>query len=359
VFEAVLLGLATALLPGLHPILLRFSSDAAAAIVHGIYTSLSVLPSVYLGAFSATTAYTYIIAHRLAQRGRGLHAVLLHSIGAVMGVILALLYLPVAYILSVRLPHYLIFVILLLVAVITIIRSVRPLYALLLGGFYASLGYVILHAYPLSNPLPPAISGLFGASTIFVSLLSRSSVPLGSTDRVPAMMILRGSVFGLLAAFIVAYFPAVSLSLAGFAIHPLLRIRDDEMMVATGASASAALLLTGFGRNFGLIRSSFAAALSPEPALSTILLAGAAVFMGAALALSLAPFLHRAYTHPVSKVFALLFILLLAAYFYGLLALPLVVITTLAGTLTHVVGVEKRVAMFFLLFPTMLYYVPM
>ena len=330
----------------------------AAAIVYGIYSSLSIVPSVYLGAFSAATAYTYIIAHRLVARGKGLHAVHLYVFGSVLGIVLAFLYLPLSSLLSLCLPHFLIFLILLCVAVLSILRSGRPFPALLLAVFYSTFGYLVLNHYPLENPLPPAISGLFGGSTILLAFLSHESPPLGKTAPFDYFAMLRGAVFGLLTAFVVSYFPAVSLSLAAFLVQPILSVRDEEMMVAAGSASSASLLLTGIGRSYGLVRSSFAAALSSSPSFSVLLFVSAAVLIGAALAFLLTPVLYRIYSRRWVKAAALFTILASAYVFFGSLSLPLVLASVFAGTLTHIFGVEKRIAMFFLLFPTMLYYAP-
>ncbi len=359
VLEAILLGIFSALVPGFHPILLRLTSDVAAALVFGVYTSLSIVPSVYLGAFSAATAYTYIVAHRLVSGGKGLYAVYLYVLGTVLGIILAFLYYPLSVLLSVRLPRAVLFFILVYVAVLSVLRSARPIPAAILAVFYSMYGYLVLNYYPLDNALPAAISGLFGGSTIFLALLSKEVYPLGDVCSVDIVSLLRGAVFGLLIAFAVSYFPAVSLSLAAFLVQPILSVRDEEMMVAAGSSASASLILTGTGRSYGLVRSSFAAALSSSPSFSTLLVASAAVLIGAALAILLTPFLYRIYSNRFVKAAAFIAIVAGAGVFLGVPSVPLVLASTFAGTLTHIFGVEKRVAMFFLLFPTLLYYAPM
>ncbi len=359
--SSVLAGVLLSLIPGFHPLLLSLGSAMAVSIVYGMYTALSVIPSVYLGAFSAATAYTAIVAHRLVRRGLGRHAVVLYVFGTLFGILLAVLYLPLTAVLSIRLPRVLIFSFLVAVALVTVLSSRRPIMALFLSAFYALYGFIVLDpAFPVSNPLPVAVSGIFGASTVLLSVFERRRMPLGKIGRIDFISILRGAVFGFIAAMLTAYFPAVSLSLATFVVQPLLRVTDEEMMVANGASASSAAVLTAVGRKYGLVRSALAAALPQHFSLPDLLACySISLLLGASIAVLVLPLLYRLYSRRIIKVSALATVAIFAHFLAGPPGIVLLVSATLAGTLTHLSGVEKRVAMFFLLGTTLIYYAPM
>ena len=358
--SGLLLGSVTALLPGLHPLLFSFRSDVASSIAYGVYSALSIIPSAFLGAFSVSTAYTAVVTHRLVSRGKGARVVLLYSAGVVVGLLLSLVYYPLTALLGVRLPPILIFSVLLYVSVLTVVRSRRPLIAALLAVLYSLYGFIVLKLpLPVREPLTVSISGLFGASSVLVAALSRSEFRYGREGSVPWQVLLRGAVFGMVCAFIIACFPAVSVSLAAFLVHPLLKVRDEEMVVASGSAASSSLLLTAYGKNFGYVRSSFAAALPDYVYLPRVWSAVAfGVCVGAAMALALAPLVYRAYSARSVKLLSVLFVILLAFSVSGVPGVLLSVSSIFAGALTHLLGVEKRIAMFFLLAPTLLYYSP-
>ena len=358
--EGFLAGIFTALLPGLHPLLFSYSSDVAASVAHGLYSSLSVIPSTFLGAFSVSTAYTAVVAHRLVSRGKGAQVVLLYLAGALAGILLTLVYFPLATLLSFRAPHFLVFSVLLYVSVLAVVCSRKPAVAALLALFYSLYGLVVLKLpLPVRHPLTVAISGLFGASSVLVAALSEQDVRYGKCRGVDWPVLLRGAVFGLISAFLISYFPAISVSLAAFIIEPVLRARDEEMVVASGSVATSSLLLTAYGKNFGMVRSSFAAALPDYVYLPRVWAAVAfGACIGVFLALVLAPSLYRFYSSRRVKLLSLLFVAALAYTLSGVPGVLLSLSSTLAGVLTHVFGVEKRVAMFFLLAPTLLYYAP-
>lgn len=358
--EGLLKGVLTALLPGLHPLLLPFSSEVSISVAYGIYSALSSLPSVFLGAFSSVTAYTAIVAHRLVRRGRGAHALLLYAAGALLGILFPLFYYPLTDLLSIRLPAVLMFLFLLFVAVLTVLRSRNPLMAALLATMYGTLGIIVLQTpFPVSQPLTISIASLFGASTVLIALFSRERFRYGREGRFNVNSLLRGGLFGFITAFVIAYFPAVSLSVAAFMIQPLFRVRDEEMMVATGSSASSSLFLTAAGKVYGLVRSSFAAGLPETPYIPRVFASLAfGVSTGVLLLLLLSRALYSLYSRRLLKVVAVFTVLAVSYGLSGIAGLLLSVSMMCAGTLTHLLGVEKRVAMFFLLIPTLAYYAP-
>ena len=325
-----------------------------------MYSSLSIISSTFLGAFSVSTAYTAVVAHRLVNRGKGAYVVLLHSAGAIAGLILAVMYFPLADILGFKIPPFFIFSLLSLVSILMVVRSRRPAIALLLAVIYSLYGIIVLKMpLPVAQPLTISISGIFGASSVLISSLSTTKLCYGREGSIPFLVILRGAVFGLISSLIISYFPAISLSLAAFLIAPLLQVRDEDMVVASGSAATSSLLLTAYGKNFDLTRSSFAASL-PEyvyiPRVWSAVSLG--VCAGVVLALILAPLLYRMYSAQSVKFLSILFVIALAFSISGIPGILLSISSIFAGTLTNIFGVEKRIAMFFLLAPTLLYYAP-
>ncbi|HIH38676.1 tripartite tricarboxylate transporter permease [Candidatus Woesearchaeota archaeon] len=201
IFIGVSAGIFTGLTPGIHvnlvsillfsssPFLLQYASVlslgcfiVAMAVTH---TFLDSIPSIFLGAPDPAMAMGVLPGHRYLLEGRGILAVKLTLIGSLLGLLISVLFFPF-FALIIKLIYPLvkesIGYLLLFVICFSIFRNKRRLWAFLLISLSGILGFIVLNLPGLQQPLFPLLSGLFGVSTLLLSLAETSFIPKQHDD---------------------------------------------------------------------------------------------------------------------------------------------------------------------------------
>ncbi len=188
----ILAGTITGLLPGIHINLVSaiiVSSIAfipfspiivvtfivAMAIAH---TFLDFIPSIYLGAPEEDTFLAVLPGHELLKEGKGHEAITIALLGSVSALGAILILTPIAIyslpaiekILLPTIPFILVFV-----SSYMILREEKHFLAFvvfLLAGFLGILTFNL----PIKEPLLPLLTGLFGASSIILSLKNENKI---------------------------------------------------------------------------------------------------------------------------------------------------------------------------------------
>ena len=196
----VLAGCFTGLIPGVHVNLIATLVSSSAAFllefisffqVVGFIISLSIthsflstIPSIFLGAPESGTSLGVLPGHAMLIEGKGFEAVMLTILGSFFGLLFCFLLYPL---LSFVLENSYDFVsnfmgeLLLAIGFFLIVRSKMPILGLALYLFSGSLGYLALNS-EMSEPLFALLSGLFGVSTLAVSLFENSKMPSQSLE---------------------------------------------------------------------------------------------------------------------------------------------------------------------------------
>ncbi|MGC9443998.1 MAG: tripartite tricarboxylate transporter permease [Candidatus Methanospirareceae archaeon] len=285
----VLLGTITGLVPGFHPnnvavILLSFTPAIlaeprtfcavlpfdtlllmvaavilAASVAH---TFLSFIPTAFFGAPEGETALALLPAHRLLLEGRAYEATVLSVMGSFGAIIFSILFIMPFFILFSALRVYeliqglMLFLLLGISTLLILTESFSEHMAawravllsasvFLLAGLF---GYVILNM-PVHAPflfsatmLFPALTGLFGLSTIFYSLLHTPEIPEQVIEE-PVMAnaeviksVLSGSIFGSLVSFL----PGITSAHATVMAMLARRNREPEQVIVTLSGVNTA-----------------------------------------------------------------------------------------------------------------------
>ncbi|MBI2663119.1 tripartite tricarboxylate transporter permease [Candidatus Woesearchaeota archaeon] len=199
VFIAILigitLGIITGLTPGVHinlvavlaltsfPILSEYFSVLSVIIalisMAVAHTFLDFIPSVYLGVPDSDTSLSVFPSHRLLFEGDGHEAVQLATLGSLFGLVITIFMTPVL-IISVRnfypvIKQY-IPLILILSSSFLILRDRDRKWSLIEFLLSGVLGLGVL-SLDLSQPLFPLFSGMFGISTLLMSLKNNTNLP--------------------------------------------------------------------------------------------------------------------------------------------------------------------------------------
>ncbi len=201
IFIGVGFGIITCITPGVHvnlvsvvllslsPMLLKFTSPLALSVViismAITHTFLDIIPSIFLGAPESDEAASVLPGHKLLLEGKGYEAVMLTVIGALGGLVLSLLMLP----LFVPLAKYLypilkdyIGYILLAIILFLILREKEKLAVSCIFLFSGALGIGVFSLAKLNDPLFPLLSGLFGTSMLLLSIKDNTKIPEQKTS---------------------------------------------------------------------------------------------------------------------------------------------------------------------------------
>ncbi len=203
------------------------------------HTFLDIIPSVFLGAPEPDTALAVLPGHALLMEGRGAEAVRLSALGSAGAVVVALLMVfPMAFFfmniygaVNAYIGWILVLIVVLMIAtekgeVIegqgSLVHLKFKMYAIILFFISGALGIFAFNNEGLMSPLfkfgepsilLPLLSGLFGASMLVISLMTKSEVPPQQVKcrfELSKKSTVRAMLTGSAAGSFVAWLPGVS-----------------------------------------------------------------------------------------------------------------------------------------------------
>lgn len=224
------LGILTGLAPGIHVntllpfiALLPVSGRIGASLIFSLavtHTFLDFVPSTLFGVCDTETALSVLPAHRLLLSGRGYEALRLTVVGSLGALLIScILVVPMVWLIPVlcrTIQPFLGYVLLFFVAFMVVCeksfkRILMACGVFLLSGVY---GYIVFSTPFVSEDLElfPVFCGLFGLSTLLLSLRNESELPLQSLDShifLKKCQILLSIAKGAAAGILVSLFPGI------------------------------------------------------------------------------------------------------------------------------------------------------
>ena len=388
------IGIITGLTPGVHVNLvavllvslsgffLGFTSPivlgtfiVALAVTH---TFLDAIPSIFLGAPDADMALNVLPGHRMLLQGMGYEAVKLTVIGSLMALIFTIIFMPfvlpfLPMVYSFLQPY--IGYILILVVIYMLLKE-----SSLNGKFFGFvvfmlsgiLGLIVLNWQNLGQPLFPLLSGIFGISSLLLSLSENVALPkqrvteIVKVEKNKAFRAIAGAVFfGSLAAL----FPGLgSAQAAIIAMQVVGEIGMYAFIILIGGMNTVNFTFS-LATLYSLQKARNGAIVAVLEIIKSVDMNGLLIFIGTALlAGGIATFL----TLGISRVFANLinrvnykmlalsviaFITVLTPYFSGFAGFLILITSTAVGLVAPLAGVKRSNAMGCLLLPVILFFV--
>jgi len=406
-----LLGIISGLTPGLHlnnfaalllavsPQLMSFglSPFQMACIILSAsisQTFFDAIPAVFLGAPDSETALTVQPGQRLMLDGRGIEAVRLSALGSAGSVLFAiLLIMPLSWMVSSYYDYLTKYVgILLLAIALMMIRSERGPWIEGQGSWvhYKYKGLAVLlfitagllgifafdHEQLLNSPLGlepqvllPLLSGIFGASSLLLSLSTETKIPeqKESKIKIPGKTLAEAVLCGGLGGSVVAWIPGVSPSVAAITSRLGAATGPEEFLVSIAGVNSANAL-------FSLValyvidkpRSGAAAAIQELMALDQsaliqmiiiIIIVAAASYLACIAAARLAGRVISRLNYRLLCLGVLVFLVAMTYAFTGLFGLFIFFLSTVVGLIAPVAGIRRTHAMGVLMLPLILRYI--
>mgnify|MGYP001619429337 CR=1 FL=1 len=399
----ILIGTFTGLTPGIHinlvaVILLGFSGllfnittpliitvfIVSLAITH---TFIDYIPSIFLGAPDEDSFLSILPGHRFLLEGKGYNAIILTLYGGILALIVIILYIPFfIYILPKIYVYFsrIMWIILILVSVFLIFQErenkIWATIIFLLAGF---LGIASLNLN-LKEPLLPLLTGLFGASSLIISIQQKTEIKSQKIEKLKNILLKKRSVIRVFIASVLAspftsFLPGLGASEAALIGKQILgneekESNDEEFLFLLGAINTIVMGLS-FITLYSLHRTRTGAAVAVEkllPSLNstdlfyiilTIILSGIiSFFLAINISKIAAKNIHKIKYDKLS--FIILIFLTIIVFFFsdffnligGLVGLLVFITSTFLGIFTITKGLKRMYLMGCLLVPTILFY---
>ena len=383
VFLGVVLGILGGLVPGLHTnllaVLLATFFEANAWFVAIVIVSLGItstivdaLPTIFLGAADESNVLAVLPGHKLLSKGLGLEAVRFSVAGSLLGLLFGILLTPVFL---VALPwlyqtiHPILFWILLGLVCWLVLRErgSKKFWSVLVFFLSGLLGLLVFRMY-LKQSLFPLLSGLFGASTLVLSIFNRVRIPFQSNAErlsMPKPAFFGSIANGVLAGSIITLFPGLGPSQAVALSQSFQRSSNLRYLVLVGAIGTIDFFISlvswftiSRARNGAIV---VVRALLGSITLNHLLVLVLAALVSGSIAAIFTLFAGKLFANFVPRInysflctFALLFLGSMSFFLSGRFGLLVFVAALFVGLLAPLTGVCRSHAMGCLLLPILL-----
>ena len=381
-------GIVTGLVPGVHvnlvsASLLSFSAALlnivdtttlavfiiAMAVVH---TFLDTIPSIYLGAPDTANVMAVLPGHRMLLEGKGYDAVKMTIIGSFLSLIIVVASAPLLVTIMSALQTVLepwIGWLLVLMMAWMISREKKPLVAAFLFLVTGIMGISVL-GLRMTQPLFPMLSGLFGVSTLLISLNEQVKIPVQKISTklaLPWKTLLPSVGVGSFVGTLGGFFPGLGPAQAAVIGSQLLPEKRNNFLVLVGGIGTAnmvASLVTFYAldkaRNGAIVTvRELIGGVTWEQFLLFLIVALISGSVGVVLTLFFAKHFARwmekvKYSHLCLGVIA--FIAVLVPIISGWMGLLVLIVATSAGMIAPLTNVSRSNAMGCLLVPVILWF---
>jgi putative membrane protein len=390
-FLAILLGtvagIFTGITPGIHinliasiALALSFHFDplllcifiVAMSITH---TFLDFIPSVFLGAPEDDgNALSVLPGHRLLMKGYGYGAVKLTLIGSMYGLLLAIAILPL-YMFAVKSAFGIIkasvpFVIL-AVSLFLILKEDKKLVAASVFLLSGILGILTFNLKPLSQPLLPLFTSLFGLPLLFLSIKNKTKIKKQKIVEIKLKRKekVRPLLAGLLASSLVSLYPAIGSGQAAIIGSEILgSLNTNEFLILVG-SINTIVMLFSFVTAYAIGKARSGSAAAVAEILKKFSLDAVILFVIVAVAAGLLSFfICKAIAKIIAKkiysinytklcLAVILFVLAVNIFVSGIWSVFVLVSGLFIGLIANISGIRKIHMMGSLVIPTLLFYI--
>ncbi len=381
----ILAGTITGLVPGIHinligaflislsaGILLKLNSIylvvfiVAMAITH---TFLDFIPSILLGCPDTDTELSILPGHKLLKKGSGYEAILLTAYGSLAAIlILTLVFYPSIFL--IKYAHNAIETILPYILIATsfflIFLEKNKFKALSVFLITGVLGYIVLSPLEMNQPLLPLLTGLFGSSTLILSLKNKTKIPEQKINK-PKIKLFKPLIGAFIASPLCSFLPGLGSGQAAVIGNLISRQNNKGFLVLLGATNTFVMGFS-FLALFAISRTRTGAAAAIKEILSNfsnnvLFLIIIVLLISGIIAFFLVKNLSKFLIKKVQKINymwlaigTLIFLVILISFISGWKGLLVLITSTITGLYCISLGVRRTNMMGCLLLPVILFY---
>lgn len=390
IFAGVTAGIFTGLIPGIHVNLITAIVVGSVGVVSAVpilavavfivslaltHSFLDSIPSVYLGAPDESQVVAVLPAHQLFLQGFGHRAILYTLVGSFGALVVTMLFMPFGFKLLPTLQSFLepvVGKILLGVIIFLLILSKK----ILLNSFFFLLagcfGLLCFQLPSQEQILLPLLSGLFGTSTLIISLVGKSTVVKQVCEKqIPLVKkwvrqtVSRATIVGVLASFLPGFGSSQAALLASTTMNKKQQTPAHYLLLVGGINtvnfsfSLVTIAVLGKARNGAIVGMQELMGIVSLPSLAVFVCVLAIV---GSIACILGIFLSKQFAKVVNKVsyeklvYSVLLLLILVV---GVMSKPqgllILVTATALGISANVLGAQKNMLLGCLILPVIFY----
>ena len=369
--SAILLGLSTALLAFVSPLVLVVFL-VSMAMTH---TFVDYISSIFLGAPDEENFLSILPGHEMLIKGEAYSAVVYTLYGSLSGLLIILLFsplffffLPIIYPYAERIMP---FILILTCFFLIYFEKSSKLWAFLIFIISGLLGIATLNL-PIKEPLLPLFTGLFGVSSLITSITKKQTIPSQKIKplkeiTLPKRSFLKSILASLIASPLCSFLPGMGSGQAAVIGSEVMGDLDrKEFLVLLGAINT---IVTGLSfitlYTISKARTGVAVAISEIIQLSVkdLFVITGVIFISGIISFFVTIFIAKYFAKFVSKVnyqiLSIIIILVLFGvvfYFSGFLGFLAMLVSSCVGLTCIYAGVRRTHMMGSLLVSTILYY---
>lgn len=248
-FIGILTGVLTGLIPGIHINLIgaftiTFISSFYVNPIYSIvfittlaitHTFIDFIPSIFLGCPDTDTELSVLPGHELLKLKRGYEAIYLSNIGSIVAIIITVVILfPSIFLMKNFYDLILKFIpyILIFISIILILTEKKKWSAFFVFMLTGILG-ITSSNLEINQPLLPLLTGLFGASSIIISLKNKVNIPSQIITK-PKVRIKRPILSALIGAPLCSFLPGIGSGQAAIIGNTIIRNSRKQFIVLLG-----------------------------------------------------------------------------------------------------------------------------
>lgn len=383
-------GVFAGLLPGIHPNLIAVLVSSSSIFLLNYVQSLtlaifitslaisnvfiSIIPSIFLGAPDSETALSILPGHKMLLEGRGYEAIAISTIGALAGIILAISSTPLIILLTKFLQEitssFIGYILIAACAWLILKDNQSKLFALILFILSGCLGLAVLNS-AAKEPLFPLLSGLFGTSSLLLSLKSKTTIPLQEITY-PIINKSKGTltiILASLAGCIACILPGLGTSqIAALSSSFTKKIKGKYFLLMLG-SLNSVNIVVSFIALYAINRSRNGAVLAisriidklgPKELIlflaSTLVVAGISTILTLKISKVFSKFIEKV-NYEKLCITTLIFIILLVFLISSWFGILILLVSTALGILPQLKGTNRNHLMGCLLVPIILFFI--
>lgn len=391
-FLGISAGTFTGLFPGIHINLIGATlvslSVSLFAVVNPVYlavfiismaithTFLDFIPSIFLGCPDTDTSLSVLPGHELLRTGKGCEAVALASYGGLMAIFMIFLIAVPAFVgmkplYEILKTPYVMASVLIVVSLLLIFSEKSKFKSFLAFALAGILGLIILNMKTLNQPLLPLLSGLFGASSLVLSIKNKVQIPkqeIFFPKIKDNLKELRKAFFGtLIASPLCAFLPGLGSGEAAVIGNQISRTDRKGFLILIGATNTLVMGLS-FISLYLISKSRTGAAVAIDEILGKFSLKFLILFLIVILVSGIISFfltliLARFFSDKISKIdyqkvsiITLIILSIIVTVVSGFLGLFALIVSMLTGLYCISLGVKRTNMMACLLLPTIIIY---
>ncbi|MDD5086297.1 MAG: tripartite tricarboxylate transporter permease [Candidatus Nanoarchaeia archaeon] len=383
-------GIFTGLIPGIHinlisvlmisvsPVLLHYTNVVslccfviAMSVTHSF---LDAIPSIFLGAPDSDMALGVLPGHRYLLKGLGMTALKLTVVGSfgalIFSVLIFFALIPFVRFSYPYIEDYIVFV-LIAVVFFMILRDRKRLWAFFVFMLSGIFGIVVLNMPNFENPLFPLFSGLFGTSTLILSLSDNEKIPKQAEKqylKVKNSTVLKALLSGNFSGFVTAVMPGLGASTAAVMSMQITKnLKEDGFMILMGSINTFNFILSivtlyvlDKARNGSIIA---VQKLIGPVSMNHIIVFLCSALIAGSLSVFLAVFLAKIFSRIISilsyrkiVLSVILLITILVIFLTGPLGFLILLTSTALGMIAPIIKTSRTHAMGCLLLPVIFYF---